>query len=400
MFDLNGGSAFTAAFALGTYSSGVAEFGHVIEYDDATGDGTRVTGDIVKQTTADFSFGELASRFAFAIRGTDASLGHFAFAGSLTNSATGVFSNVFGDTNDSGTVNSGMSGGTGGFSGTPDAFGRTTASITIGGVTYNYIAYIVNSDEVFLLSSDPVATNPVTTGLMLATASSFTASSFTGNYIVEAGGSDVYNSGNSFAVLALFNSNGSGTFGVTDWQYELNGPSDSQGAPNSISNGTYTVGASSGRVFLNDGEGGTPPVIYLTNNALGVAGIVIDQSTGVGTAAFIGSVLVQPSKTYSNSSVSGNFIDYTPGLPSNQDTALVGFTTITSGNEVDIVNESSFEGLIGGVEQQSPFTITSNGSGYAGLGATQSTLLLTNGTTIFLMDVGGVQAQIIEIDQQ
>jgi hypothetical protein len=131
-----------------------------------------------------------------------------------------------------------------------------------------------------------------------------------------------------------------------------------------------------------------------------VAGIVIDQSTGVGTAAFIGSVLVQPSKTYSNSSVSGNFIDYTPGLPSNQDTALVGFTTITSGNEVDIVNESSFEGLIGGVEQQSPFTITSNGSGYAGLGATQSTLLLTNGTTIFLMDVGGVQAQIIEIDQQ
>jgi hypothetical protein len=396
--EYTGGGTTTAAFVLGDYSSGVAELGHIIEYDDTTGTGARVTGDIVKQETADFSLADLAKHFAYAIRGFDSSVGHFAFAGTLTNSDTGVFSNVYGDINDSGTVSSNLSGGTGGFSGTPDAYGRLTASITLNGTTYNYVAYIVNPDEVFLLSSDPVATNPNVVGTMLATSSSFTTGSISGNYILEAGGADATNSGNSVAILALFNSNGSGTWSANVWQYELNGSGSNQGAPQT-SGGSYTVGSSSGRVALTGG-GGRSPAVYLTNNSLGIAAIIIDLDVGPGTPAFIGSVLVQPSGTYSNTSVSGNFIDYAPGMGSNQDPTLVGFSTISDGEEVDIVNESSYLGLIGGIEQQSAYIITSNGSGYAGNGTNQSTLLLTNGATIFLMDVGGVQAQVVELDQQ
>ncbi len=386
----------TYAFVLGGVSSGVATRGRIMEFDDDSGYGQLQTGALALQTSADFALNQLAPNFAFGISGDDSSVGRFAFGGSLTNSTSGSFGNVYADSNDNGTVNSAMSGGNGGFSGAPDANGRTSASISIGGDTYGYIAYIVNQDEVFLLSSDPITLNPVASGTMLGTASSFTGTSVSGNYLFAASGADASNRGYSFAVFGIVN------FTAGDWngtvnQYELDGPGYAQGAP-TTSSGTYTVDAASGRVTLTSGSG-TQPAIYLTNSSSGPAAFVIDLDSGAGAPAYEGTLLVQPSKTYSNSSVSGNFEASMATMSSGEDETFVGSASGGDGEAMFTLDAAIIgSAQIGGLTEEAPYTINSDGTGTSGYGT--KTLLLTNGTTVYLMDIGGGPAEIIEFDQQ
>ncbi|HTW61905.1 MAG TPA: putative Ig domain-containing protein [Terracidiphilus sp.] len=387
----------TYAFVLGGVSSGVATRGRMMEYDDDTGYGQLQTGELALQTSADFAFDKLASNFAFGISGEDSSVGRFAFGGSLTNGASGSFSDIYGDSNDNGTVNSAMSGGSGGFGTAPDANGRTTASISIGGDTYEYVAYVVNAGEVFLLSSDPITTNPVASGKMLATASSFTSSSVSGNYIFAASGADASNRGYSFTTFGILNFS-AGDWSGTVYQYELDGPGTSQGAPLSLS-GTYTVGATSGRIALTSAGGGTQPAVYLANSSSGTAAFVIDLDSGVGAPAYEGTVLVQPNETYSNSSVSGNFEMSVASLSSDQDDSLLGSASGSDGEAMYTIDVAGLGGAeFGGYSEQAAYTINADGTGTSGYGT--KSLLLTNGTTVYLMDIGGGAAEIIEFDQQ
>ncbi|HTW80286.1 MAG TPA: putative Ig domain-containing protein [Terracidiphilus sp.] len=387
----------TYAFVLGGVTSGVATRGRIMEFDDETGYGQLQTGALALQTSADFDFSKLASHFAFGISGDDSSVGRFAFGGSLTNSSAGSFSDVYGDSNDNGTVNSAMSGGSGGFGSAPDANGRTTASISIGGNTYNYIAYIVNADEVFLLSSDPIATNPVASGTMLVTASSFTNSSVTGNYILAAEGADASNSGYSFATMGILNFSG-GDWNGTIYQYELDGPGSSQGAPQSPS-GTYTVDAASGRVALTLSSSGTPPAIYLTSSSSGPAAFVIDLDSGSGAPAYEGTLLVQPNETYNNTTVSGNLEISLASMPSNEDETVIGPGSVGDG-EATFTLDAGIVGAPqeGGITEHSAYTINANGTGTSVYGT--KSLLLTNGSTVYLLEVSGGPAEIIEFDAQ
>jgi hypothetical protein len=284
-----------------------------------------------------------------------------------------------------------MSGGSGGFAAAPDANGRTTASISIGAATYKYVAYIVNSNEVLLLSSDPIDTNPIASGMMLATSSSFTSSSASGNYIMAVNGSDAINSGFGYSSLGILNFSGSTSWSGTIYEYELDGPGDREGAPESVS-GTYTVGAASGRIGPTNG-----PAIYLTNNSTSVAAFVIDLTSGPGAAAFEGILQVQPNETYSNSSVSGNFLDSIADMSSNIMGTVVGTGTASGGTVSLTENVSGLnEGLVAGYAQGT-YTINANGTGVSGNGS--NTLLLTNGTTVYLIDTTA-QAEIVEFDQQ
>ncbi len=388
----------TYAFVLGGVTSGVASRGRVMEFDNEAGYGQLQTGSLALQTSADFAFNQLASNLAFGISGDDSSVGHFAFGGSLTNSSSGGFTDIYGDSNDNGTVNASMSGGSGGFGAAPDANGRTTASISIGGTTYNYIAYIVNADEVFLLSSDPITTNPVASGMMLETASSFTSSSASGNYIIAASGADASNRGYSFATFGIVNFN-AGDWSATIYQYELDGPGEAQGAPISIG-GTYTVNAASGRITMTQTGGGTQPAIYITSAGVnGTAAFLIDQSSGAGAPAFEGTALVQPSETYSTSSVSGNFETSMANMPSGEDETFVGSASASDGVAMFTLDADEIGAAqIGGLTEQATYSINADGTGTSGYGT--KSLLLTNGTTVYLLDIGGGPAEIIEFDQQ
>jgi hypothetical protein len=388
----------TYSFVLGGVSSGVATRGRVTEFDDNTGYGQRQSGVLVQQTSSDFALDKLAANLAFGISGDDASVGRFAFGGSLTNSSSGSFSDVYGDSNDNGTVNSAMSGGSGGFGAAPDANGRTTASIAIGGITYNYVAYLVNTGEVLLLSSDPIATNPVASGTMLATAGSFSSSSLSGNYLVAATGADATNRGYSFAEIGILD------FSAGDWNSTLypyeggdNAPSDDQGTA-ATATGTYTVGSASGRVSLAGGTG-TLPVLYLTNGTTGTVAFVIDLDSGAGAPAYEGTLVAQPNETYSTSSLSGNYEIGMPGMPSNQDETYEGQATGSDGT-VEFILDATDQGApeIGGYTLDSTYSMNANGIGSSGFGT--RTVLITNGTVIYALDVGADQADIIEFDQQ
>ncbi|HTW46492.1 MAG TPA: putative Ig domain-containing protein [Acidobacteriaceae bacterium] len=389
----------TYAFVLGGVSSGVASRGRISEFDDDTGYGQRQSGVLVQQTSSDFDLSKLAAHFAFGISGDDASVGRFAFGGSLTNSTSGAFSAVYGDSNDNGTVNAAMSDGSGGFGSAPDANGRTTASIFIGGTTYSYVAYIVNANEVFLVSSDPITTNPVASGTMLATASSFSSSSLSGNYLVAATGADASNRGYTFAEIGILD------FSAGDWSstlYPYEGgvnyaPEIDQGAPLSAT-GTYTVDSASGRVSLAGGSG-TLPAVYLTSGTTETAAFVIDLESGAGAPAYEGTLVAQPSETYSTSSVSGNFEIGMPAMASNENETYDGQASVSDGTAEFILDATEQGGAeVGGYTLHTTYTVNANGIGSSGFGT--QTVLITNGTLAYALDVGGGQADIIEFDQQ
>jgi len=74
--------------------------GRIVEFDDATGKGTRGTGYFHIQDSTVFAT-PLTGPFAFRFSGWDASTHHFAMAGTAT-AQTGLFTAVSADVNDGG----------------------------------------------------------------------------------------------------------------------------------------------------------------------------------------------------------------------------------------------------------------------------------------------------------
>jgi hypothetical protein len=262
--------------------------------------------------------------FLTSSNNNDSSLGHFGFVGSLSNNATGNFSNVFGDTNDNGITQTNLSGGSGGFINAPDPHGRVPVKLSIGGNTYNYVAYIVSADAIFLLSADGIAVNPITTGIMLKSLPSFSSSSVSGNYIFGGVGAAASYAGVGFWTSGIldFNSNGT-SYSGTDYQFESNCPCGDRGGARVATSGSYTVDSFSGRVALTQ-AGTQAPVLYLTDPNTNVAGFILDTSTGLSATAFEGQVFAQPNQTYSASSLSGAFTLSSGSQASNQDGSGVG----------------------------------------------------------------------------
>ena len=255
--------------------------------------------------------------FSMHIDGYDSQSNRFAAAGAFemsssnrlaldcTTSGWGLPNGCPGDSNDAGTAASLTF--LGNFDGTVDqntgrgGFVNLTFNGDSGDV-YTYAFYILNANEMILISADPIA-KPANLTLW----SIFRQSSSAGGWstvslkgpaalelqgIAPNGGTPVAD-----ATLGLLNADGNGNATLSSDQ-NLGGTMSQQS-----SQGTYTVNAKTGRVVLSGFDaqfGSTPPVIYLFGPN---AGYVV----GTDTAVSSGVVEAQAIATYSNSSINGNY---------------------------------------------------------------------------------------------
>jgi hypothetical protein len=385
-----GGSA-TFRFSLGHKNgSNVYTKGRIIEFDDTTGTGSRGSGLMLLQTTP---FTIAANSYTFGASGWDSLGGHVATGGFLTVSAGGVISNLTADTDDAGTVNSGVAGpilgvaGNNGSVGTPDATaGRSIVTVNyqlganVG--TFHFARYPVNADEYFYISTDTVSTSvPLLAGRGIVThsAGTFSSSSLNGNYIVHATGNG---SGIANVALALFTFSGGNMSGIINTYASGNAPSVS------TPSGTYSVDFQTGRTTINPG-GKFPPISYVAAPTSSTESISI-FTVGTDPEATFG-LADTSTGTFTTAGMAGNYFFGLDSPNDNTVTDETGVVNVAASGALNGTQDSS--GSMGGSLglQTNPLngaslTITnSNGAGNVGSG----TIGYANGTSFFFFDAGG-----------
>jgi hypothetical protein len=350
----------TFRFTIGSFTGpgGTAIRGHIIEFDDAAGTGMRAAGVLLQQTTSAFVATALGTNYAFGLGGFNSAHGHVAEAGTFTLAPTTAANNItngFMDVNNAGTQL--FAGGTPGTSvgtlltepaGTISATsGRTTSTIIAEPVcaatcTYNYVVYIVNANQAFVMSKDTLSVNtPLVSGRAIATfapsSASLTAASWAGEqtgslgFLLSAGGANASVAESELGQL-IFTSGGTYTSTLNTY---------SSGTPATTSpSGTYAI-SSAGRLTFTSGT--TNLVLYLTNSTAGdsIAAFAIDTTN----EAIGGNLITQGSAAFSASG-NGSF---------HFGTAQMGDNTVQ--NDVGVagtqVSGSGTSDKISGVEDQS-----------------------------------------------
>jgi Putative Ig domain len=387
-----GSNTVVVHFAVAGISGGVASRGRVIEFDDVDGTGTRNAGILRLQTTTDFAVSSLNARYAFGLDGIDSTSAHVAIAGSVSvNTSNGNLSNGFADIDDGGSVASGITGATGSIGTISTITGRATGTFNGGaGATFNWAYYVVNKNEIFIVSTDAQSpTTPIASGKAIVTGSSFSASSLNGNYIVHVTGSQGAVADVTLGLLTI----GSGAVNGTISTYGLGISPNAQ--TNTISGGTYAVDANSGRVTLT-GTGNHSPILYLTTATDGVSGIFV----GTDGSANFGYLELQPSANYTNA-VSGNYVLGTEDPSDNTVVNEVGVVTVTgsTGATTGTADKSSGASPFLQPGQAVSGTITMNSSGVGTVGSSSS-VALTNGTRLFYIDESTNKPAVIVVVEQ
>jgi len=380
---LSSGKPVTFSFALSSSNGGK---GHIIEFDDSTGSGTRMAGIVRLQDPTSFSLTQLQPNYAFGMHGWDASKNPFAAAGSFSSNNNGVVSNGFADLNDGGTVTAGLTGISGTISSLSTASGRGSMTYSPGGTALDFAIYMVNANEFVLVGADPITSAPIISGQAIATTNSFSSTSLSGPYMfgltgysATAAGGDVTIGTISFDTVSIAQGNIS---------------EDRAGAfTNNPVSGTYFVDTTSGRVTLTN-IGNHPPVVYLTNPTDGISGFVVgtdaSASSGVGES--------QSGGPFSANSLSGTYILGTMSPSDSVTPNYVGLLTFTSGiaTGTEDVSKSGANGLQTGQTISQTYSINTDGTGTGG----PSTAVVTNGSTIFFVDVTpGRDPEIVVIEQ-
>ena len=396
MLSLSNGSTTVFRFSLGGLSSGVFSKGRIIEYDDATGTGSRGSGVLLRQDTTSFSLNHLQPHYAFGVDGVNYLYGaHFASGGSFTVDTSGKISNAFADTNDDGAGPGETTGGAGKINAISSTTGRATMSLTFDEQTTHQAAYMVNADEFFIIGTDPLSSVPIYSGRAIVTASSFSQSSLSGNYIINT--TDVFNmcsysEGGSlyqiipcpFVKLALVNLDStSGTYSGTVYGYEGIPGVD---IPYQLSGATYAVDATSGRVTLSDpiGMPGSG-VVYIatpTANTEPISAFFV-QTVSVAGALF-GFAEFQPSATYGTSALAGKYFYGTEDPGANTFSYEAGVINIASGGALTGTQYQSGPNGLATESVSGTVSVGSNGVGSAG----DDIVAITNGTRLFVMPYG------------
>jgi len=380
--------------------------GRVIEFDDSTGQGRRASGILRAQNSSGLS--APSGPYAFGLSGADASGGHYAAAGSFT-ASSGTLNSVAGDTDDAGTLQSAVTGGSGSVSST-DANGRATGSLSIGSATYDLVFYTVGSNEVLLATTDALsAAHPILGGEAITTASSFTTNSLQNSHIFHIGGLSSSGPDVSVGVFAF-----DGVGGLTGTVYQ------NQAATlgtTSIS-GTYQVDLKSGRVaFQAPGQGQTlgahplvgyaiPPSSNLTRSDCStpsacVTGFLVGtDSTAQSGVMDYQTPLLAPPPPFSNRFVAGDYI-YGTDEPLDRNSANIEGAVTPHPNAASM-SSGSFSGaaqdfssgnlkyclqpscllLVPDQTLSGSYSVNTDGTGTFGGG----TASVTNGNVIFWID--------------
>jgi hypothetical protein len=249
--------------------------GRIVEFDDATGSGTRGTGSFRMQDSTVFGT-PVAGPFAFRFSGWDAATNHFAMAGTATAQA-GSFASVSADVNDGGLFSGPLTGG--GTIGAADSNGRGTATLSAGATTYDLIYYIVDANHLIFSSGQTVSTgHPLITGEAAASTGPFSQATLSNSHIYRFGG---YVPGSPDVGVGVLHFDGSGAAGGTT--YERSG-----GTANAATvSAQYAVDPVTGR-FSFAGTG-VPFVGYAVPSARGVTGYLL----GTGAPAASGTMEFQ-----------------------------------------------------------------------------------------------------------
>jgi hypothetical protein len=368
-----GGTTAVYRFALGGINSGAASKGRIIEFDDnsGTGAGSRGSGILRQQDPNAFVLSALQNRYAFGVDGwgmDNNQLVPFSTAGAFSNSG-GTLTNGVYDLNFAGITEPDSTGLTGVINAVSPTTGRTTGSFDF----FDWAIYIVNSSELFVVSTDPISFT-VSAGRAIATPGSFTAASLSGNYVVHVTG----NTNSSADVnLDLWTMTPGGAQTGT-----LSGTINSYGAGNGAQtttlNGiTYNVDPTLGRTTLGN-PGDNLPILYLTTPTDGIAAFV----AGVGADALFGMAEPQTNPALA----AGTYIFGTEDPADNVATNKAGVESAASGGALTgTYDQSNTSGLQSGQAVSATVSLSSNGAGNIG----PNTVAITTGSKLFSVDETG-----------
>lgn len=332
------------AFAVGSSNGTVFTKGRIVEFD--LDPNHRGAGIIRLQDPTAFSTSKFTGTFAFGASGVNSSGQRFAIAGAA-DLATGSITGGTADADDGGTVFSDESLFPGSYF-VDTTTGRTSLSFSVGIATVNFAFYVVNSGEALGITTDPLSvTNPIAAGEVKLQSGSMTASSLSGNIVLH---DTALSSTGPIVVLGLLNADGiSNISGPT-----FNNAAGTLGNP--TFSGSYTV-ASNGRVALSGGA--NPPVFYLFGTNQGF-------EVGTGPDSSFGFLENQSAGPFSNASFSGAYFLGVEDPQSNffVDMSAGEFTANGSSSSpmlAGMVDQTSLNGLVPGVEISGSYSIGSNG---------------------------------------
>ena len=386
-------NTFTLRFSLGSIMGGVASRGDIIYFNQQSATPQRASGVLRRQDPTAFSLSALAANYAIGLDGWDnssGSLNHFALAGSFAQSG-GTASGLAFDRNDGGQMltTDGVP-QIGSFASIqPIATGTGVASATMnlpGSPSVDVEVYVIDSSELFFVTLVLSPNGPEFSGRAIATSSSFNASSVLPNYIFYfTGGSS--GAPSSSIGLASFSSAGSpgisGTVSGTIDHY-ASGTASTQNLA-----GTYALTGVSGRLSITGATVATSPTCYLTNPLDSVSAFCISTDS----SASLGIFDTQPAVTYGNSSLAGSFF-FGSGEPGdNTAPDLSGVASISSGGLQGVQDISAQSGFSLANPFSATLSINADGSGNVG----SNTVIVTNGTVLYLIDESGKLPPLVQV---
>lgn len=424
------GATMIFRFALGQVNSvGVATQGRITEFDDqfdpSSNLGTRASGPLRLQDPSVFASGntrDLQHNYAFGVGGSAGP--HAVMVGAFVlNPATGVITDSDFDSDDLNAASTqiDMQGSTGSIGSVSTKTGRAiftftpnSATCPVGFHQTQAALYIVNSDELFLVSADPppngiCAGSPafVYAGRAIATGNAFSSASLSGNFILHETGTLAASACNqcadvSLGLLTFASSNSS----VSGKIFEYN----AKNVPTTtalMGSATYKVSSTFGRVTLTGSGLAHPPVFYIAQPT-GSAGPTYAFVGGTDPTATAASGLLEPGASASVTTAMLGGKSYSFGDEDDPDDPTIN-------NRVGVLKISSTGGVAGtqftsgptapNLLSSGPLGITSvlidnaNGFGTGNVGT--NTVAITDGSKLFFIDeTAGAPASITVVEPQ
>jgi hypothetical protein len=342
------GTTLSFRFALGSInsSSGIATNGHIIEFDDASGTGTRAAGSIRLQDATSFTASQFKGNYAFGLV-----LGPHAMAGTFNSDGVSAITSNTIDADFAGTVTSNVTSTPGGSFTCCSANGRGTLELDNSspglGFFATYAMYMIDSGDVFLVSD---IVNGEAIGIPSGT--TFAQASLSGVSVLR---ESAQSSNGPIVHIGTANADGKGAIAVDD---NIN----NAGTFTTSSTALNYVVASNGRVAVSGGS--TPMVLYLYGQNQGFL-------VGTDPDATFGILEPQATGPFSNASFSGA---YTFGAENpSASTVIMESGLVTADGNGNAAGTSDQSGPTGLTQNQSfnfTYSFPANGVGNVGSGTT------------------------------
>jgi hypothetical protein len=348
------GTTSSFLFALGSINSGISAAGRVVEFDDASGGGTRASGTMRLQDASSFTVSQIKGNYAFGALSMQQ-----AVAGTFTSDGISTITTNTVDADFSGTVTSNATSTPGGSFTCCSANGRGLLQITSPLGLAQFAMYVINSGDVLLVSDMAYGE-----AIGISSATTFSQTSLSGTSVLRETAQS--NSG-PIAGIATESADGKGTITANE---SINSAGAFSASTTAL---TYVVG-SNGRVALSGGS--SPAALYLYGP---------NQGFLVGTDANVTFGILEPQAAgpFSNSSFAGPYTIGTENPSANTVTIESGVVTADgTGNAGGTSDQSSPSGPPDSQSLNITYSIGADGTGNVGNGTTM--IMISAGKLVFI----------------